>query len=34
MKKAGPILTLLACAMLFGGTFYVLLRDRFESGDV
>lgn len=34
MKKAGPILTLLACAMLFGGTFYVLLKDRFESGDV
>lgn len=34
MKKSGPILILLACAVLFGGTFYVLLRDRFESGDV
>ena len=34
MKKSGPLLTLLACAVLFGGTFYVLLRDRFESGDV
>lgn len=34
MKKSGPILALLACAVLFGGTFYILLRDRFESGDV
>lgn len=34
MKKHFPLLLLLACATLFVGTFYLLLRDRFESGDV
>ncbi len=34
MKRHLPTLLLLACAALFAGTFYLLLRDRFESGDV
>jgi len=34
MKKHIPVLLLLACGALISGTFYFLLKDRFESGDV
>lgn len=34
MKRRLPVLLLLACAAIFAGTFYLLLKDRFEVGDV
>lgn len=34
MKKHLPVLLLAACALLFAGTFYFLLRGRFEQGNV
>jgi hypothetical protein len=34
MRKRLPLLLLLLCAALFGGTIYLLIKDRFESGDV
>ncbi len=34
MKKHLPVLILIACAMIFGGTFFVLLKGRFDVGDV
>lgn len=34
MKKHLPVLVLIACAAIFGGTFFILLKGRFEVGDV
>ena len=34
MSKLLPVSLLLVCAALMAGTFYLLLMDRFESGDV
>lgn len=34
MRKRLPLLLLLLCAALFGGTIYLLIKERFESGDV
>jgi hypothetical protein len=34
MKRHLPVLLLLACAAIFAGTFYLLLKNRFEAGDV
>lgn len=34
MKRHFPWALLLACGVILGGTLYLLLRDRFESGDV
>jgi hypothetical protein len=34
MKRHLPTLLLAACALLFAGTFYTLLRGRFEKGNV
>jgi len=34
MKKHLPVLLLVVCALLFAGTFYFLLRGRFEQGNV
>lgn len=34
MKKHLPVLILVACAAIFCGTFFILLKGRFEVGDV
>ncbi len=34
MKRYVPIVVLLACATIFAGTFFLLLKSRFEVGDV